>query len=255
MKTKFSKKTLEFLSTAGKQTDPRWLERHAADYERLVKDPFVEFARELKIRLAPVAPGYHFPVQGIGRIKIAANKVGRGDPANKNQLTLAIAKPTGLRFEWNPRLIFGLYTADTEWAGVVVAGGLFKKPTAEQLRAVRTAIDVDPEPFDQLFADRAFRARFKTDFDRTDRISRAPKGFAPDAPKLDWLKLKRFVVVKTIPSAVFTAPTFIDEVTKDFRQLLRLNDLLYRALGEHAPVTRAGLLRHRVDADPVDLER
>lgn len=226
---RFSKKTLDFLSLAGRQKDHAWLEKHEGQYQKYVKGPFVEFARELERRLANEARGHHFPTKGIGRIKRPAHKVGRGEPVNKNFLSISISKPTGSRFEQNPHLFFGMLPDGPEWNGVVISGGLYF-PNASQVRAVREAIAYDSTPFKKLFKDRSFTARFKNGFDDGQVATRVPKGFDPQSKDLEWLKLKRFMVLKEIPLKTFSSTRFVDEVVLDFRQALRLNELLERAI-------------------------
>ncbi|MDN3988951.1 DUF2461 family protein, partial [Zwartia vadi] len=70
---KFSRQTLPFLTEAGQQTDPNWLEDNQAAYKAHVRGPFIDLAQRLKTELQPSVPDYHFPVKGIGRIKKAAN--------------------------------------------------------------------------------------------------------------------------------------------------------------------------------------
>ena len=69
MTSSFSLKTIAFLTEAGQQNDPLWLDAQADRYDKLVKAPFVDLAVGLKAALQPQLPNYHFPTQGIGRIK------------------------------------------------------------------------------------------------------------------------------------------------------------------------------------------
>ena len=77
---RFSKKALDFLVKAGKQNKEDWLEKNQAEYEKVLKKPFIALAIKLKVRLRPLAPKYHFPTKGLGRIKRPAFKVARGQP-------------------------------------------------------------------------------------------------------------------------------------------------------------------------------
>ncbi len=63
-----------------------------------------------------------------------------------------------------------------------------------------------------------------------DVLQRVPRGFAPDHEDLEWIKLKRFVVVKKISVKDFSSSIFSESVIKDLRQALRLNKLLDQAL-------------------------
>lgn len=222
---KFSRQTLPFLTEAGQQTDPNWLEDNQAAYEAHVRGPFIDLAQRLKTELQPSVPDYHFPVKGIGRIKKAANYTVSGGPCYKDWLSISISKPSDSRFERNPHLFFGILPNIPPYMGVVVAGGLFM-PSGPQLKKVRNAIARDSQPFHALFADPAFKARFKSDFSREEIASRPPRGFDPDHPDMEWLKLKRFLVVKKLSNTEFTSPDLVPAVAEDFKQLIRLNRLL-----------------------------
>lgn len=222
---KFSSRTLPFLTEAGQQTNPNWLEENQAAYEAHVRRPFIDLAERLKTELQPSVPDYHFPVKGIGRIKKAANKVVSGGPCCKDWLSISISKPSESRFERNPHLFFGILPNIPPYMGVVVAGGLFML-SGPQLKKVRNAVARDAQPFHALFADPAFKARFKTDFSREEVAPRPPRGFDPDHPDMEWLKLKRFLVVKKLSTTEFTSPDLVPAVAEDFKQLIRLNRLL-----------------------------
>ncbi len=84
----------------------------------------------------------------------------------------------------------------------------------------------DAQAFHALFADPAFKARFETDFSREEVASRPPRGFDPDHPDMEWLKLKRFLVVKKLSTTEFTSADLVPAVARDFKQLIRLNRLL-----------------------------
>ena len=60
--------------------------------------------------------------------------------------------------------------------------------------------------------------------------NRVPRGFPADHKDVNWLKLKNFVVLKEIAIKDFSSPKFSDSVIEDFKQALRLNKLLDKAL-------------------------
>lgn len=226
---KFSNRTLPFLTEAGQQTDPNWLDENQAAYEAHVRGPFIYLAERLKTALQPIVPDYHFPVKGIGRIKKTANHLVSSGPCCKDWLSISMSKPSESRFERNPHLFFGILPNIPPYKGVVVAGGLFM-PSGPQLKKVRNAIARDAQPFYALFADPAFKARFKSDFSREEVSSRPPRGFDPDHPDMAWLKLKRFLVVKKLSHTEFLSQDLVQSMVEDFKQLIRLNRIIEDAL-------------------------
>ncbi len=229
MTNKFSRKSLAFLMQAGQQTDPDWLDAQGIQYDKLIKTPFVELAFGLKAALQPLLPDYHFPTQGIGRIKKTANKIVDGMPYYKDWLSISAARPPASRFERNPHLFFGMLPNIPPYMGVVVAGGLFM-PSGPQLKKMRIAIAENASAFHALFEDRDFQKRFKGEFARDAVTSRIPRGFDANHPDVDWLMLKSFLVKKNLTAAQFTSPDLLASIVEDFKQLARLNRLIEAVL-------------------------
>ena len=229
MTTRFTDQTIPFLLQAGQQTDPAWLDRHQQAYDQVVRLPFMELAQTLKSELQDTVPDYHFPTQGIGRIRRPANKVLSGEACYKDWLSLSASKPSSSRFVRNPHLFFGILPGVAPYFGVILAGGLFM-PTSTQLKRVRQAIARNADSFHTLFADPVFEALFSKGFELDKLAARTPRGFDPDSPDGQWLRLKAFLVVKRVPIDVFTSPELAIWVTQHYRQLARLNRLLESAL-------------------------
>lgn len=225
MEVKFSKKTIPFLTKAGQQTDPDWLAAHQEEYDALVRLPFIALAEYFKQALQPDAADYHFPTKGIGRIKRLANKVMPGEPHYKDWLSLSASRPSDSRFERNPHLFFGILPNEAPWNGVIVSGGLFM-PSGPQLKKMRNAIAEDAKPFHSLFKDKKFKKRFNEGFSSFNSAARAPRGFDPEHPDMEWLRLKSFLVVKKLSITEFASPELADALVTDFKQLLRLNRLI-----------------------------
>jgi uncharacterized protein (TIGR02453 family) len=223
----FSKESVEFLRKAGRQKKADWLDRNRDEYERTLLKPLQNLATVLRTRLGSEAPGYHFPQKGIGRLR-------RGTPSEngalfKNWFSYTATRPSGSRFDHNPSLFFMINSEDEEGDEFLLAGGLYM-PSSRQLRAIREAIATDARAFDQLFADRAFAARFKGGFSRERSATRPPRGFDPQHPRLDWLKLQGFYVWRSYRPKELSSPKFAELLAQDARQILRLNELLDQAI-------------------------
>ena len=229
---RFSQKTLDFLVKAGRQKKPDWLEKNADDYENHVRAPFIELAQKIKSALQSSVPDYHFPSKGLARLKRPDFKVAGGQTQFKDWLSLIATRPSKSRFESNPHLFFGLFP--NEESKILIAGGLWQ-PTSKQTRLIREAIHQDAELFHELFKDTLFRARFKKGFEMEHTASRVPRGFPVDHEDIAWIKLNRFVVLKEISIKDFSSPKLSESVIKDFKQALRLNQLLERALKISTP--------------------
>ncbi len=225
----FSNESLQFLKLAGKQKKEDWLSKNDVKYQRLIRAPLLALAESVSYELTAEARGYHFPLRGIGRIKKSANKVEQGGAHFKDWVSYIATLPSKNRFEKNPLLFFGLLPNHPQWNGVVVAGGLYMTRSL-QARRVRQAIADDSEPFKELFRDRAFKKHFKHGFEPMMKAQRCPRGFDADHPDIEWIKLKTFFVCKKLTTAEFVSRNLARNLAGDFRQLLRLNELLQKAV-------------------------
>lgn len=227
---RFSSAAIRFLQTAARQKRPEWLDKHRAEYEELIRDPLQNLARHLKKELAPHAPGYNFPQKGIGRLKRPAGSEPNEWSAGvyRSWIHYSAAIPRTSRFENNPNLYFMIDSTDPKDT-ILVAGGLYM-PSSKQMRALREAIAEDAQAFDRLFADKAFKKCFPGGFSDERISSRVPRGFDPAHPRMDWIRLQAFFVWKPYKRSEFTSAKFPSLVARDFRQILRLNELLDLAI-------------------------
>ena len=229
-KVAFSDESLKFLTLAGQQTEANWLDEHDAKYQRLIVEPMVALADTVKADLTGDATGYRFPQRTIGRIKKTANRIGLDGVRYKDWVSYIVTRPSENRFEKNPLLFFGLLPNDPQWGGAVVAGGLYMTSSL-QMRRMRQAIADDSAPFKKLFADREFKKSFKGGFEPMAKAQRCPIGFDPNHPDIEWIKLKTFFVCKTLTTTELSSGSLAKNVTRDFRQLLRINELIDQATG------------------------
>ncbi|MGK5087128.1 DUF2461 family protein [Bdellovibrionota bacterium FG-2] len=229
----FSPQTLKFLEKAGRQKSPKWLDHNRSEYESLLVAPLKHLAQHLKSTLGREAPLYHFPQKGIGRIKRPSNRVKeRGGSLYRDWMTYSASRPAQSRFEHNPNLFF-LMNPEDKKDSVLVAGGLYM-PSSRQVKAIRQAIAESPlfvKELKALFASKAFSACFKGGFSSERISSRIPRGFDPSHPQIEWIKLQAFFVWRSYTRKEFISPKFPAIMERDWRQILRLNALLKKALG------------------------
>lgn len=235
--SRFSIKTIDFLIKASRQKNPNWLDRNREEYEKVLLEPLNYLAQKVTSELNTLAPDYHFPKKGLGRIKRPANRVEeRGGSLFKDWITYSAARPRTSRFEHNPNLFF-LINSEDKKDPVLVAGGLYM-PSSKQTRIIREAIANDASPFDQLFKTKDFSKRFPGGFSEEKISSRPPRGFDMNHPRMNWLKLQAFFVWRPYSKKEFASKEFADIVVQDWKQILRLNRLLEKALQGQGPVQR-----------------
>ncbi len=226
---RFSSHTLDFLRKASRQKLADWLDRNRDGFEAHVRGPLQHLAGELARELRSNAPGYHFPLKGLGRIKRSEIKAREYGSHYKSYASFTITKPSKSRFDHNPSVFFMINSEDGEGDELLLAGGLYL-PSSRQLKTLRERIAENAAPFEQLFRSAAFARSFPEGFSDERTATRPPRGFDQAHPKMRWLKLQGFFVWRSYRKREYSAADFPKLVARDARQILRLNELLDRAL-------------------------
>ena len=109
----------------------------------------------------------------------------------------------------------------------MLAGGVYMPPS-DVLKKIRQEIDYNPEAINKFMAGSDFKNYFGS-FEG-DRLKKAPKGYDPDHPNIELLKLKYYIIVHRISDEELLKPDFINYASKVFKKMLPLNDYLRTAL-------------------------
>jgi uncharacterized protein (TIGR02453 family) len=75
---------------------------------------------------------------------------------------------------------------------LLIAGGEYMPP-ADRLRSIRNHVIADAAGFGKTLKNRKFKERYG-DLQEEGKLMRPPKGFDPDAPHIEYIKLKSFIV-------------------------------------------------------------
>ena len=114
--------------------------------------------------------------------------------------------------------------------GVGVASGLYQ-PQPEQLIAVRTWLAKHHVEFLKA-AKGPEKLMGKL---QGSTLQRVPKGFAPDHPAADLLKMKQWLYWKELDAKIVTTPKLFAELVKRFRVMLPVLELMNQPLTQARP--------------------
>ncbi len=216
----FSSKTLEFLALAGRQKNAAWLDKNQSRYEDLVLLPMKALATNVTSVLEMEFPAYKFKKRNIGNLKRPANRIDDKGPL-KDFMTLNGDRDSGSRFEELPSLYFMVSPRPDE---IFSAGGLYMA-NASQVKRIRQWIDAKPDALVKLFKDREFGKLF-TDLGDDHKLKTKPRDYPIDHPRIEWLKLTAYYVWRPIPKKELYSKDLANILIRDWRQVMRLNDLL-----------------------------
>lgn len=111
-----------------------------------------------------------------------------------------------------------------------IAGGVWC-PEPDQLKKIRKEIEYFHDDLEKIVNDKTFKKEFnKITHDDTNSLKNAPKGFDPNHPAIEFLKLKSFTASQKVDDTIFTQPDFSVKIAKKLIALKPMNDFLKRAL-------------------------
>lgn len=233
----FSERGFRFLRALRRHNDRDWFAAHRAEYEAYVRDPMRTLVEEMDVRLARIAPEMvGDPARSIFRIhrdvRFSADKspykthaaaqfyhrdAGRGAGVD------ATGAGASFYFHFDPVESF-------------VAGGLWM-PARPALNAIREALAADPDGFEAIVLNRAFRRRFGALEDEAV-LKRMPRGFSENHPAARWLRYRSFVGYRALTPADVTSRRLPATLERDFVLLLPLVRWLNAAVGYQPALRR-----------------
>ena len=111
----------------------------------------------------------------------------------------------------------------------MLAGGIYMPPS-DILKKIRQEIDYNPDGLINFMNSSSFKEYFGS-FEG-DRLKKAPKGYSPDHPNIELLKLKYYIIVHRLEDAELLKPDFLENATQILKAMLPLNNYLRTALHE-----------------------
>jgi uncharacterized protein (TIGR02453 family) len=111
----------------------------------------------------------------------------------------------------------------------MLAGGVYMPPT-DILKKIRQEIDYNPKPLLKYASSTDFKKYFG--LFEGERLKKAPKGYDPEHPNIELLKLKYYIVAHRIEDEVVLSKDFLNYALQVFKAMKPLNDYIRTALHE-----------------------
>jgi uncharacterized protein (TIGR02453 family) len=217
----FTARTLSFLRSLSRNNDRDWFRARKTQYEQVVRAPMVELLARLARDFRRVAP------ELVSDPKVSLYRIYRDTRFSEDKRPLK----THVAAHFPPRGAArgtgaGLYVEIApRW--VWIGGGMYMPDPAE-LRVIREHIsDTHPRlhriatarPFTQVFGELA-----------GDRLTRLPRGYAPEHPAATYLRYKQFLAARELPPEFAVSDGFYPELLRTFRAAMPLVRFLNAAL-------------------------
>lgn len=195
--------TLAFIADVAKNNNREWFAEHKGRYETAKLDIYA-FAEQMIPILAAIDPEFPIdtpPKKCLMRIyrdvRFSKNK----DPYKSNY---------GITFDVKGR---GVTTPDYYLhiqPGKSFLGVGFWMPEAAVLKKIREEIDYNTSEFLEIVNAAAFKKIFK--LSKEDTLKNAPKGYDPEHPQIEFLKLKSFIATYPLKDEELLKPDFVNKL-------------------------------------------
>ncbi len=218
----YPKAGIDFLRKLRRNNNRQWFEKHKEEFETDVKLPMQSIIASLQPYFDSFAPQFDInPKRSLFRIyrDVRFSK-------DKTPYKTHIAAHFVLRGK--PKGVEGSgYYLHIEPGEIFLGGGIYM-PDGDQLKSIRKAIAERSKEFLMIVRDKSFVRRFNKI--EGDKLQRVPRGYDPDHPMAEWLKLKQFFVGVEWKEEECLKKSFVEEIAKVYKEaaplVLFLNDAL-----------------------------
>ncbi|MEO7068704.1 MAG: DUF2461 domain-containing protein [Rhodanobacter sp.] len=220
--TYFTPATFHFLSALDLHNNREWFHAHKADYERHVREPFLQFILDLQQPLAKISTHFRADPRKMGG---SLFRIYRDTRYSHNKSPY---KPwQGARFFHERRReidapSFYLHLQP----GDCFAGGGMWHPESDVLKHLREFLDNNPAAWKRAVQSKAFREYFQLG---GDSLIRAPRGYDPGHELIDDLKRKSYVAVTSFTETLACSDELLPWAVTTFKRCAPLVDYLCAA--------------------------
>ncbi len=219
----FPKESVGFLKKLKKNNNRDWFNAHKNDYEENIKFPMQCFIASMQPHFADFAPQFDVsPKRSMFRI-YRDTRFSKDKTPYKTHMAAHFVlrgKPKG--FEGSG---YYLHIAPGE---VFIGGGIYM-PDNDQLKQIRSAIAAHPKEFLAVINKPSFKRMFSGISGA--KLSRPPKGYLPDHPMIEWLKMKQFFTGVDLKEDICYRKDFPKVIAKHCQELAPLVDFMNKAMG------------------------
>lgn len=219
----FPKEGIAFLKKLKKNNNREWFAEHKSDFEEFVKFPMQCYIASLQPHFAGFALKFDVhPKRSMFRI-YRDTRFSKDKTPYKTHVAAHFVlrgKPKG--FEGSG---YYLHIAPGE---VFLGGGIYM-PDNDQLKKIRKALAEHSKEFLAIVNKPSFKKMFGAI--NGQKLSRPPKGFEPNHPMIEWLKMKQFFTGIDMNEEVCYKKDFAVKIANYCKELAPLVNFLNKAMG------------------------
>ncbi|SFK83502.1 DUF2461 domain-containing protein [Rhodanobacter glycinis] len=221
-KAYFSPASFRFLRALDRNNSRDWFQAHKSDYERHVREPFLELIADMQAPLAKISPHYRADPRKNGG---SLYRIYRDTRYSNNKLPY---KPwQGSRFfhERRREIPAPSFYLHIQPGDCFIGGGMWH-PEPDALKHIRAFLADNPEAWKRATRSKAFRDRFTL---WGDSLVRPPRGYDPEHELIDDLKRKDFAAGESIDEALACSAELLPRTVESFKRIAPMIDYLCAA--------------------------
>ncbi len=219
----FPKESVGFLKKLKRNNNRDWFNAHKDEYEQFIKFPMQTFIASMQPLFGDFAPEFDVhPKRSMFRI-YRDTRFSKDKTPYKTHMAAHFVlrgKPKG--FEGSG---YYLHIAPGE---VFIGGGIYL-PDNDQLKKIRKSIVDRSKEFLGIVNKPSFKKMFPAISGQ--KLSRPPKGFDPNHPMIEWLKLKQFFTGIEMNEEICYKKDFTVKIVRYCKELAPLVNFMNRAMG------------------------
>ena len=222
--TGFDRKSLKFLKELEKNNNRQWFAQNKPRYEKLVLEPALDFIATMGPHLLKISDHFDAIPKRMGGSLMRVyrdTRFGRDKTPYKTNIGIQFRHQVGKDIHAP-----GYYMhidPDECFIGV----GMWH-PESKALRAIRERVANRPLAWKKSIGTKSFCDNFEL---QGESLKRPPRGFDAQDPNLVDLKRKDFIAVTNFKPSEITAPAFVVDVAKRFKQASGYMQFLCDAVG------------------------
>lgn len=220
----FTPAALTFFRSLARNNDRTWFNKHRQAYEDRVKTPMLDTLAWLNTQFA------RFAADHVTEPKKAIYRLHRDTRFSKDKTPYKL----NVSAMFGHRILLKNYCAGYYFhvsaTEAFIGCGVYM-PEPEQLKAIRTAISADLPRFKKVISDPKLKKVMGTL--QGEKLVRVPKGFDPEDPAADFVRMKQWSFYKELPPKAALEKGFAREVAKAFEACAPFNAYMNNILLAH----------------------
>ncbi|MGB4774368.1 MAG: DUF2461 domain-containing protein [Daejeonella sp.] len=203
------KETLLFFKEIEQNNNKPWFEKNKSKYEA-AKEDYLKFIDELLPEIRKIEPIYEKELKKYAGRIYRDIRFSKDKSPYKNFISSLIERAP--EYKKCPFYIH-IQPGNNSFIG----GGVWQ-PEPDLLSKIRQEIDYNGSDLNKIIKKKSFLDLFGEL--RGDTLVRPPKGYTPDNPYIELLKLKQYLVHRSFDDAMVCSKDFVKELCISYREAL-----------------------------------